>query len=131
MSELRFSTLLKELPVFLTGKEGVEKRFTLRELTGFQRATYNESFDVKIEMEDGKAKATAGEGFKMFSAKQFLAMCLYDENDKLVTEEVIGNYPATVVEKLHAAALKLSGMDVEAFEKAKNESQGSDSNGIE
>lgn len=120
--ELKFSTVLEELPVLLTGKDGIEKKFTLRELTGAQRAIYNESFDIKIEMdEEGKAKATAGEGFKSFSAKKFLAMCLYDENNKLVGEETIGSYPSTVVNELHMAAIELSGLDKKALEKAKND----------
>ena len=130
--ELRFSTVLKELPVFLTGKDKVEKKYTLKELTGTQRAIYNESFDVKIEMdEDGKAKAIAGEGFKSFSAKQFLALCLYDGEGKLVSEETIGGFPSTMLAKLHEAALELSGLDKKALEAAKNELKGSDSSGIE
>jgi len=130
MGELRFSTVLKEIPVFLTGKDGIEKKFSLRELTGAQRAIYNESFDIKIEMDaNGKAKAVAGEGFKSFSAKQFLAMCLYDENGKPVPEEIIDNYPATMLGQLHTAALKLSGLDKEALEAAKNELEGSDPSG--
>jgi len=120
--ELRFSTVLKELPVFLTGKDGIEKKYTLKELTGTQRAIYNESFDVKIEMdEDGKAKAIAGEGFKSFSAKQFLALCLYDEKDVLVDEKIIGSYPSSMLNKLHMAALELSGLDKKALDTAKNE----------
>jgi len=130
--ELRFSTVLKELPVFLTGKDGVEKKFTLKELTGKQRAIYNASFDVKIEMdEEGKAKAVAGEGFKSFSATQFLALCLYDENDKLVGESTIDTYPSTMLAKLHEAALELSGLDRKALEAAKNGLGGSNSSGIE
>ena len=122
MTELRFSTVLKELPVFLTGVDGTEKKYTLKELTSTQRATYSESFDIKIEMdEDGKAKATAGEGFKTFSAKQFMALCLYDGDGKLVPEEVIGGYPSTMIAKLHEAALALSGLDKKALEAAKNE----------
>ena len=120
MAELKFNIVLKEVPVLLTGKDGAEKKFVLRELTGTQRAAYNESFDVKIEMQDGKAKATAGEGFKMFSAKQFLAMCLFDDTGKAVAEEIIGEYPASVVSALHTEALKLSGMDEEALSTAKN-----------
>jgi len=131
-TELRFSTVLKERPVYLMGLDKVEKTFTLRELTGTQRAIYNESFDVKIEMdENGKAKAIAGEGFKSFSAKQFLALCLYDEKNVLVDVNVIGNYPSTMIAKLHEAALGLSGLDTKALETAKNVSKGSDSNGIE
>jgi len=120
--ELRFSTVLKELPVFLTGKDGVEKKCTLKELTGTQRAVYNASFDIKIEMdEDGKAKAVPGEGFKTFSTKQFLALCLYDEEGKLIEEPTIGDYPSTVLTKLHEAALELSGLDKKSLEAAKNE----------
>ncbi len=119
---LRFSTVLKELPVFLKGKDGVEKEFSLKELTGTQRAVYNESFDVKIEMdEDGKAKAIAGEGFKSFSAKRFLALCLYDEQGKPVGEKTIGTYPSSMLNELHKAALELSGLDKKALEAAKNE----------
>jgi len=132
MKELKFSVVLKEVPVLLTGKDGVEKKFKLRELTSTQRAIYNESFDIKVElMDDGKAKAVAGEGFKTYSAKQFLAMCLYDEEDKLVKEEIIGGYPASMVGQLHAAALELSGMDEAALIKAKNASKGSGSSGTE
>jgi len=128
---LRFSTVLKELPVYLTGKDKIEKKYTLKELTGEQRAVYNESFDVKIEMdEDGKAKAVAGGGFKSFSAKQFLALCLYDEEDNHVDEKTIGDFPSTMVAKLHEAALVLSGLDRKALETAKNGLKGSDTNGI-
>jgi len=128
--ELKFSIVLKELPVLLTGKDGVEKKYTLKELTGTQRAVYNESFDVKIEMdESGKAKAVAGESFKSFSAKQFLALCLYDEKGNLVEEEVIGGYPSTMLAKLHEAALELSGLNRKALEASKNESKGSNSSG--
>ena len=131
MAGLKFSVVLKEISVILTGKDSVEKNYTLRELTGAQRAEYNESFDVKIEMKDGEVKAVAGEGFKMMPANQFLSMCLYDESNILVSEEVIGSYPSTVVNELHTAALKLSGLDKEALETAKNESGGSDSSGKE
>jgi len=130
--ELRFSTVLKERPVFLTGEDGIEKKFSLKELTGTQRAIYNASFDVQIEMDErGIAKAVAGKGFKTFSAKQFLALCLYDEEGKLVKEEVLGQYPSTVLTKLHEVALELSGLDRTALEKAKNVSEGSDTSGIE
>ena len=130
--EMRFSTVLKEVPVILTGKDEVEKKFTLKELTGSQRATYNESFDVKIEMDEaGKAKAVAGGSFKSFSAKQFLALCLYDEEGKLVDEKIIGGYPSSMLNKLHIAGLELSGLDKKSLDKAKNESEGSDSSGTE
>jgi len=130
--ELRFSTVLRELPVFLTGEDGTEKEFKLKELNGSQRAKYNQSFDVKVEMdEDGKAKAIAGEGFKSFSAVQFLAMCLYNEDGHPVSEGIIGKYPSTMISELHEAALELSGLNKEALKSAKKESKGSSSNGTE
>ncbi len=120
-TELKFSVVLKEIPVKLTGADGVEKSYKLKELTSTQRAAYNEGFDFKIEMtEGGVAKATAGEGFKLPSAKKFIAMCLYDADNKPVKEAVIGDFPSTVVQELHTAALKLSGMDEKALKKAKN-----------
>ena len=131
-AELRFSTVLKTKPVFLTGADNEEKSFTLKELTGEQRAKYNESFDVKIEMDEtGHAKAVAGGSFKSFSAKQFLALCLYGADDKLVPESVIGKYPSTMLAALHDAALSLSGLDKKALEKAKNDLEGKDTSGSE
>ncbi len=130
-TELKFSVILKEIPVKLTGTDGVEKSYTLKELTATQRATYNDNFDFKIEMIDNKAKASAGDNFKMPSAKAFIAMCLYDVDDKLVDENIIGDFPATVVQELHAAALELSGMDEKALEAAKNALGASDINGTE
>ncbi len=127
--ELKFSVVLKELPVKLTGSDGVEKKYKLKELTATQRSTYNDNFGFKLEMVDGKAKATAGEDFKLPSAKAFIALCLYDDKDKLVSEEVIGNFPSTVVEELSAAAMELSGMDEKALEKAKNALEVKDTSG--
>ena len=129
--ELKFSIVLKELPVKLTGKDDIEESYTLKELTATQRAAYNDNFDFKIEMVGNTAKAIAGDSFKLPSAKSFIAMCLYDKNDKLVDENVIGNFPATVVQDLHEAALELSGMDEKALEKAKNDLEVSGSSGIE
>ena len=132
MDVLKFSTVLKEVPVILTGKDGVDKNCKLRELTGTQRAAYNESFDIKVEIGvDGKAKAVSGEKFKLWTATQFLALCLYCEDDTLISEKVIGGYPNTVIEKLHSVALELSGMDEKALQAAKNELKGSEVSGTE
>ncbi len=129
--ELVFSVVLKEIPVKLTGADGVKKNYKLKELTSTQRAAYNDNFDFNIEMVDGKAKATAGADFKLPSAKAFISMCLYDENSTLVPEKEIGNFPSTVVQSLHMAALKLSGMDEEALKKAKNALEVSGDSGTE
>lgn len=123
--ELKFNIVLKSKPVTLIDEDKKEKKFRLKELTGDQRAVYQECFDVKIEMDGDKVKATAGEQFRMMPAKEFLSLCLYDENDVLIKEDVIGKYPSRVLEDLYEAALKLSGMDKDTVEakkaKAKNE----------
>ena len=131
MAELVFSVVLKEIPVKIKEADGAEKIYKLKELTSAQRKKYNESFDVKVEMVDGEVKASAGDGFKMFSAQEFLALCLYDENDKLVPENVLADYPSTVTAGLHEEALKLSGLDKDSLETAKNELEGISSIGTE
>ena len=120
MEELKFSTVLESVPVVLETKDGV-KNYTLKELNGDQRAEYNKSFDVRFEMKDGKAQPIAGDNFKIISGKEFLAMCLYDEADKLVPIGVIGKLPGRVVEKLHKAGLELSGLSDDGAEAAKND----------
>jgi len=127
---LKFDIKLKEREVLLDDGSG-EKRYVLKELTGDQRAEYNDSFDITVKTVDGKPQAVAGENFKLLSGKDFLALCLYDEEDKLVPPETIGKFPATVVDSLHKEALELSGMDKEALDNAKNESAGNDTNGSE
>jgi len=129
---LEFSAVLNELPFTLAGEDGVKRNYKLRELTGDQRAKYDASFDIKIEVDaQGGVKGIPGEGFKSFSGKDFLALCLYDDNNTLVSAEFIGALPSKVVNALHTEALKLSGLDKKAMEAAKNESEGSEEAGTE
>jgi hypothetical protein len=122
MSNLKFNVKLKETPVTIVDENNEEKIYKLKELTGEGRAKYNDNFDYKIEIVDGEAKATAGDNFKVMSSFEFLAMCLYDENDKLVPVGTIKKYPATMTDALQLEGLKISGMDKESLEAAKNES---------
>lgn len=121
MEALKFSIVLQELPVLLSDKNGTERKYYLRELTGSQRAAYNRNFDIKIEMEDGKAKASAGSNFKITAPNEFLYLCLYDDSNKLVDSKFIDDLPTSVTEALHKEALILSGMDDKAEDAAKNE----------
>lgn len=120
MAELEFSLELASVPVTISAK-GTKIVYKLKELTGGQRDTYLNAFDLDVEIVDGKPKIKSSEGFKTFPAVDFLAMCLYDENDKLVGKEKIETYPSRVVSKLHTAALKLSGLDKDSEEEAKND----------
>jgi hypothetical protein len=120
MADLQFSIKLKEKTVVLNDGTSVEKKYKLKELTGDQRAKYNENFDMKMVLTDGKATAEPGENFKMPTAKDFLELCFYDEKDELVSSEFIGGLPSTVQEGLLKAAQKLSGLDPESVQQAKN-----------
>jgi hypothetical protein len=131
MSEtLELSAVLKKTPVKLTGVEGSED-FTLKELTAQQREKYNAQFDVKIEMQDGVAKASPGKAFKLMSDSEFLSMCLYNSEGKPVSMEFVNDLPDTTVQALKKKALELSGLDKASLEKAKKDLEESDSGGSE
>ena len=115
--ELKFSVVLKTVPVILTDKDDVENEFSIRELTGEGREIYNDSMDYTMEVDnDEKVKVIPGKDFKVMSAKDFLALCFYDKSGELVPVETIGKYPSTVLSVLHESALKLSGMDLETVQ---------------
>ncbi len=127
---MKYGLKLKQLPVTIVDVKDVEKTYQLKELDGDQRATYNSQFDLKIEVVDGKPRASSGEGFKLPTAIDLLCLCLYDENDTLVDRAVLGKYPATVLKGLHKEAQELSGLNAEALEAAKNAQPASGSSGI-
>ncbi len=131
MANLVFSIKLKEEPVKITGKDGTEKIYKLKELTGDQRKQHDANFDYKIEAVGDTLKAVPGENFKVLSSAEFLALCFYDEKNVLVSFNVLGGYPYSMLDQLHKAALKLSGMDKDSLEAAKNESEGSKGSGSE
>ena len=131
MAELKFSVKLKEKSVTITLEDGSDKIYKLKELTGDQRAKHSDSFDYTVKIEDGVASAEIGNNFKMPSAKDFLALCFYDEKDILVPLKILGAYPSTMLEILHQTALKLSGMDKDSMMAAKNELKGKEGNGSE
>lgn len=138
MQELSFTTKLAEQKVSITDTEGVQKEYTLRELTGDQRQVYMDSFDFDITLVDGKAQISSKANIKSFPTKTFLSLCLFDEDNNPVTEKVIGKYPSTTTEGLHKAALKLSALDKKSiedtandFDEAKNDSEVKSDSGIE
>jgi hypothetical protein len=131
MADLKFNVKLAEKVVLLTGEDGTERKFKLKELSGDQREDWNKKFDYSIEIIDGKTTAKPGKDFKMPSPKEFLSLCFYDPEDKLVKPEVIGAYGQTMLDTLHLEGLKLSGMDPASLKKAKNEFEANEDNGTE
>ena len=121
MANLVFRIKLKEVPVKIIDETNAEKIYKLKELTGEGRAKYNDSFNYTVEMENGEAKAKPADDFKVMSAVEFLSLCFYDDKDVLVSKSIIGNYPSTMTDQLYERALKLSGMDKDSVDIAKNE----------
>jgi len=111
--ELNFKLSREELPVILDGKN-----YKLKELTGKQRDTFLNNVGQRMNFVAGKAQ-----GMKSYDGLQssLLALCLYDDADKLVSEKDIQEYPASVQTKLFKAAQELNGLDEEAVEEAKND----------
>ena len=131
MNELSFDLKLKEVPVSVTTLDGQKKSYIVRELDGLQREHYNKDFDINMTLVDGKPQIQTGENFKLPSEIEIRAMCLYDENGKVVSKEALEKYPSTVVTSLHKIALELSGLDKDSQAKAKNDSEGKPSTGTD
>ncbi len=120
MDELKFDLKLKEVSVTLTGVDDQSHICILRELSGKQR-------DLFLNEMGGRMKFNAAgkmQGLKNYTDLQtgFLALCFYDENKVLVTNEVLREYPASVLADLFEVAQKLSGLDKGAKDQAKNDS---------
>lgn len=127
--ELKFSLVLKEVPVSVTDAEGVEQTYILRELMGSQRDTYLNEMGGRMKFNaEGKT-----EGLSNYEGLQsgLLSLSLRDENDELVKKSVLQEWPASVLSSLFDVAQELSGLDKGAEAKAKNDSKGSDSTGTE
>ena len=108
MEELTFQLNLQEVPVNLTDKEGLEKKYTLRELTSQQRAKFLNGLGSRVRYtKSGKTKGLNNhEGLQ----EDLLAMCLYDEDGNIVKKDTMRDWPAGMLSKLFEAAQELSGM---------------------
>jgi hypothetical protein len=120
IKELSFSLALKEIPVKLVTKEGVQKVFTLVELDGSQRDSFMQDMADRIEFQAGKvSKITNFEGMQ----SNLLAMCLYDDKKQLIPIEELNKFPAGVLTELFKTAQKISGLELteEEMKRLKNE----------
>ena len=127
--ELKFSLVLKEVPVNITDAENVEQMHVLRELTGSQRDAYLNKMGTRMKFnEAGKT-----EGLSNYEGLQsgLLSLSLRDENGELIKDKTLQEWPASVLSDLFDVAQELSGLDKGAEAKAKNDSKESDSTGTE
>ena len=127
--ELKFSLVLKEVPVSVTDAEDVESTYVLRELTGRERDVYLNKMGGRMKFnEAGKT-----EGLSDYEGLQsgLLSLCLRDGGGDLVKDKVLQEWPASVLSELFDVAQELSGLDKGAEAKAKNGSKEKDSTGTE
>ena len=116
--KLKFELKLKELSVEMVGTDDQAKTYTLREVSGKQRDLFLNDMSKRVDFAKGEAQSISN--FEGLQAG-LLALCLYDENNKLVTKDVIQGYPSSVISSLFAEAQKLSGLDADAENEAKND----------
>lgn len=121
MKELKFSLKLKEIPVQITAVDGSPKSFVLRELNGRGRDEYLNEMGGRMKFNaEGKTEGLSDYRNLMSG---LLSQCLYDEENKLVDEKTLQEYPASVLSDLFDAAQELSALDKGAAKEAKNVSK--------
>lgn len=114
----KFALKVKEIPIFIIDVDGIEKNYTMCELTGKQRALYLNEMNERINVSpDGKAEVKDFEGIQ----ESLLTRCLKDENGELIKLVVLNEYPASTLSDLFDDAQILSGLDIKARKKAKKD----------
>ena len=114
MEIFKFELKLKQQDVELS-----KEKYTIFELTGRQRDEYLNNVSQRVKYVNGVAT-----GMSNLTGLQssLLAMCLKDEDGKLVKESVIQDFPGSVQSQLFTIAQKLSGLDqAEKIEEVKND----------
>lgn len=114
-----FSLELAEIEITLTEKNGDVIKAYLRELVGTERDAYLTGLGNRMKYKGGEVS-----GFTTFEGHQanLLVLCLYEnETDKRFAFKRIQAFPAKVQETLFKMAQEMSGLDLKAEEKAKND----------
>jgi hypothetical protein len=109
METLRLKLERKEIDVVLESDDGQETKYKLKELSGAERNKYLNKMTCRVKVgADGKAA-----GIKTFDGFQadLLGICLFNENDEVVSKESIENLPSSTQQILFEKAQSLSGLD--------------------
>ncbi len=112
----KYSLELKQETIDLGGET-----YTLKEMSGAVRDQYTQEFSNRMTTSaDGK---TTIKNYNGLQAK-LVSFCLFDKDDKPVSEEAISKWPASTVEALFHDAQMISGI-IKGEKEAKNGSPGS------
>lgn len=125
MDPIKLSLKREELKVVLETPEGVDKTYTLREMSGKDRDNYLTKMGDKFRY---NAQGQVS-GVKTFEGMHsiLLERCLYDETDKLVSLAELQNFPSRVLSELFSAAQKINALNQKMDgDEVKNDSGESD-----
>ena len=118
-SPMKLSLKLTEVPVTLERGDGTEVKYVLRELSGKGRDRYLSRMSNRLKYNNAGKPV----GMKSFDGLQasLLILCLYNEDDALVTEEELQVWPASAQDALFQKAQEISALNTEGEEEAKND----------
>ena len=118
MDELKLSLKRKELRIILES-EGVETPYILREMNGKERDSHLTSIADRMKY-DAKGNVKGLKSFDGLHAA-LLKRTLFKEDGTNVTEEVIQEFPASVVSKLFDKSQEINALDDDSAKEAKND----------
>jgi hypothetical protein len=103
---LNFTLQVKAVPVTLTGADGKEISYELREMSASVRDKYLDQLGERMKL-DAEGKVA---GVKKFDGLQtaLLASCLYNAEGQLVKKEEIQSWPSGTVSALFNEAQQIN-----------------------
>lgn len=116
MSELlKVSVLRKSQPVMLEVAEGDEVKIFVKEMTGAQRDEYFNKMASRT-VRDANGEVTGMKDFKgLYST--LLSLCVYDANNKPMSEKDLQDWPDSAQKALFEVARDINGLSKEDSEK--------------
>jgi hypothetical protein len=99
-----------EVDVVLTGSDGVEHKWLLRELSGSERNKYLNRMTSRVKV--GAGGSTTIKSFDGFQS-DLLHLCLLDGDGERVSKEIIEDLPSSTQLAIFNKAQKISGLDAD------------------
>lgn len=114
-----FSLKRKTEEITIEDDNGVEVTYTVRELSGAERDKFLSAMSAKLRYND-KGEAV---GMKNYDGVEshLVALALMDSEGKPVPQNTIKDFPASTQKGIFEIAQRLSGLDKDSAEAAKNE----------
>lgn len=100
-------------------KTGEVKVYTLKEMSGLERDQWMNKMSKSFKLgADGKSTGIAD-----YTGIHYILIsrCLYDDTDKLISEQIISQWPASAQKILFDKCQKLNGLGEDAEEEAKKD----------